>query len=316
MFKKNIYILYPAGYMGTYVNWILTASEKHQRAGTVTAPLTATGTVHNHLKIPTHQSWAKTLTWIAYNRPTDKRVYSINCRQASANYVEWPEFAMQNIMRMDPDPVIINCHDSGNLDQQKFGALNMFTKWPTYIAARAIWHKDYNPATDTDIIRARNWLLDNWLELNPGNRPINPDIVMYNLDAHREWYQLRIQTAALEVTPEQYHIPDKMPTAFLDVALSTIVSPDFPNIMNKWAESIDLGEWDFTQATEYHSTYVASQVNLKWFECIRAFRNNRTVDPWLLSNAMSQALLLMEFPRDSLDPILDQSIESMLEKLI
>jgi len=316
MFKKNIYILYPAGYMGTYVNWILTASEKHQRAGTVTAPLTATGTVHNHLKIPTHQSWAKTLTWIAYNRPTDKRVYSINCRQESANYVDWPEFAMQNIMRMDPDPVIINCHDSGNLDQQKFGALNMFTKWPTFISARAIWHKDYNPATDTNIIRARNWLLDNWLELNPGNRPINPDIVMYNLDAHREWYQLRIQTAALEVTPEQYHIPDKMPTAFLDVALSTIVSPDFPNIMNKWAESIDLGEWDFTQATEYHSTYVASQVNLKWFECIRAFRNNRTVDPWLLSNAMSQALLLMEFPRDSLDPILDQSIESMLEKLI
>jgi hypothetical protein len=315
MFNKNIYILYPAGYMGTYVNWTLSASEKGQQSETIAAPLTESGTVHNHLKIPTHQSWAKTLTWIAYNRPTDKRVYSINCMQ-DKDYHLWPEFAMQNIMRMDPDPVIINCHDSGNLDQMKFGALNMFTKWPTYLSARGVWHNEYNPATDTDIVRARNWLLDNWLVLNPGNRPVNPDIVMYNLDAHRAWYQVRIQTAALEVTPEQYLIPDRMPTALLDVALSDIVSKDFPNVMQQWAKSIDLGEWDFTQANEYHPTYLASQVNLKWFECIDEFRLSRTVDPWLLSNAMSQALLLTEFPRESLDPILNQSIEYILEKLL
>ena len=315
MFKKNIYILYPAGYMGTYINWMLCASEKQKQASAVLQPITTTGTAHNHLKIPTHQSWAKTLTWIAYNRPTDKRVYSINGRY-DKNYHDTPEYAIQNIMRIDPDPVIVNCHDSGNLDQQKFGALNMFTKWPTYIAARGVWHKDYNPATDTDIVRARNWLLNNWLELNPGNRPINPDIVMYNLDAHRDWYQLRIQTAALEVTPEQYLIPNKMPTALLDIALSSIVSPDFPNIMQQWVDGIDLGEWDFTRANEYHPTYVESQVNLKWFECIRAFRDNKIVDPWLLSNAMSQALLLMEFPRELLDPLLDQSIESILEKLL
>jgi hypothetical protein len=315
MFNQNVYIIYPAGYMGTYINWMLCASEKQTQAGTVLSPVTATGTAHNHLKIPTHQSWAKTLTWIAYNRPTGKRVYSINARY-DKNYHDTSEYAIQNIMRIDDNPVIINCHDSGNLDQQKFGALNMFTKWPTYISARGVWHKEYNPSDDTNIIRARNWLLDHWLELNPGNRPINPDIVMYNLDAHRAWYQIRVQTAALELTPDQYLIPDKMPNALLDVALSSIVSPDFPNIMQQWVETLDLGDWDFTRANEYHSTYVASQVNLKWFECIRAFRKDQTIDPWLLSNAMSQAFLLMEFSRDSLDLILDQSTESILEKLL
>jgi hypothetical protein len=107
-----------------------------------------------------------------------------------------------------------------------------------------------------------------------------------------------------------------MPNALLDVALSSIVSPDFPNIMQQWVETLDLGDWDFTRANEYHSTYVASQVNLKWFECIRAFRKDQTIDTWLLSNAMSQAFLLMEFSRDSLDLILDQSTESILEKLL
>jgi hypothetical protein len=316
MLKRNVYITYPAGYMGTYINWMLSVSEKNKKTSTVLQPLTNSNNAHNHLKIPTHLSWNKLLTWIAYNRPTDKKIYALNCRKSKDWWLA-AEYAIQNIMQIDPDPVIINCHDSGNMDQMKFGSLNMFTKWPTFIRGHLVWEKNkYDPCFDEDPIRARNWFLDNWLELNPGNQPINSDIVMYNLKRNREWLEIRKQTASLEMTPEQYLIPSEMSGSLLDVSLLDIVSPDFPSLIQKWVEDIDLGEWNFDHVNKYHSTYVASQDNLKWFEYITTFRENRIVDPWLLSNTMSQAFLLLEFPRDQVEPLLKNTTEFILEKLL
>jgi hypothetical protein len=315
MLKRNVYITYPAGYMGTYINWMLSVSEKQKQADTVLEPLTGSNTAHNHLKIPTHLSWSKLLTWIAYNRPNDNRIYALNCRKHK-DYHLTPEYAIQNIMRIDPDPVIINCHDAGDLDQMKFGALNMFTKWPTFISAIGVWHGEYNPAADTDIIRARNWLLNNWLDLNPGNLPVNPDIVLYNLKGHRDWYEVRKKTAPLEITPDQYLVPETMTGSLLDVSICDIVSPEFPYMIQNWAESINLGEWNFDHVINYHSTYVKSQDNLKWFDSIKQFRTDRTVNSWLLGNAMSQAFLLLEFPREQVDPLLENPTETILEKLL
>jgi hypothetical protein len=316
MLNQNIYIIYPAGYMGTYINWMLSVSEKQQNANTVLNPLTESTTAHNHLKIPTHLGWAGLLTWIAYNRPTNNRIYALNCSRHS-DYHLTPEYAIQNIMRIDDNPVFINCHDSGDLDQMKFGTLNMFTKWPTFVSAMLVWqHNKYNPATDFDTIRARNWLLDHWTELNPGNLPINPDIVLYNLKGHRNWYNIRKETAPLEITPDQYLIPAMMSESLLDVSLHDIVSPEFPSKIQSWVESIELGDWNFDHAINYHSIYVTAQDNLKWFDSITQFRTSRTVNPWLLKNAMSQAFLLMEFPREEIEPLLENPIEIILEKML
>jgi hypothetical protein len=311
--KKNIYITYPAGYMGTYVNWLISVSERDRRSTTTLDPLTEATNAHGHIKYPTHLSWSKALTWLAKNRPTQPLIYPLNTRCAS-DYHLTTEYAVQNIMRIDPDPVFINCHDGCNMDTKKFGALNMFRKWPTFVSAIGVWHNDYNPVMDSDIVRARNWLLDNWMILNPGNNPVNHDVVQYNLQGHRDWFCIRKQTAPMEITEDQYLIPDQMPHV-IDIDLRDILKPNFVTWLQKQLDNIDLGEFDWAHAQRYHATYIEAQENCQWFDAIKDFRQNCVLDQWLFKDAMSQALMLAEFPRALVDSVLSRPIHEILEVL-
>lgn len=315
MLKNNIYITYPAGYMGTYVNWIISISDKDLKKTTVPNPLTTSNNAHGHIKYPTHISWLKTLTWIAKNRPDKKLIYAINARKEK-DYYYTPEFAIQNIARIDQNPVFINCHDDDHDDTMKFGALNMFTKWPTYIAATNVWYDDYDPSTDTDVIRSRNWLLENWKKFNPGNSPINPDIIMYNLDKHKKWYHVRKKTAPLEISESQYLIPDRLPNHILDISINQIISKDFIDLLKSMLMPINCGDFDFEDAKKFHTTYLDNQDNISWFKNVDKFRQRREVDSWFFKNAFTQALLLMEFDQDQLVNVLSLETQKIADRLL
>ena len=66
MLKRNVYITYPAGYMGTYINWMLSVSEKNKKTSTVLQPLTNSNNAHNHLKIPTHLSFVLVCLYVVH----------------------------------------------------------------------------------------------------------------------------------------------------------------------------------------------------------------------------------------------------------
>lgn len=315
MLKKNIYITYPAGYMGTYINWLISVSDVDLSKTTTKSPLTSNKNAHEHIKYPTHLSLSKLLVWLIKNKPQHPLIYAINTRM-DKDYHLTTEFAMQHIMRFDSDPVFINCHDNSEDDIIKYGAINMFRKWPTFISAIGVWHGDYNPALDDDIIHARNWLLENWKLLNPGNSPVNPDIIMYNLKGHRDWFNVRKQTAPLEITEEQYLIPSEMPSHLLEFNIKDILKNDFILVLEEKLKSIEVADLDFSYAHEYHKTFIDSQSDYsRWFESIENLRNNRVVDEWFYSDAISQAFLLLEFDKDSYKDILDKPTKEIIQKL-
>lgn len=311
MLTKNIYILYPAGYMGTYLNWIISKSDQDLEKATVPDPLTVANNAHQHIKKPTHQSWDKTLTWIAYNRPEEKLIYSINCREEN-NYRVHAAFAAQNILRMDPDPVIINLHDRSQSDLIKFGAINMFTKWPSYMSANAVWHNDYDPGSDSDIIRARNWLYLNWQKSNPGNPKINVDEILYNLNAHKKWFDIRAEIAPMEVDTEQYHIPlDISDKNIYDIGIDEIVSDNFIDTFGKILEESQCGNFDFSYADKFHCQYQSKQSTLAWFDAIDLARNEHKFSQWFNTNAITQSMFLLECSNELIMKYLDLDTESI-----
>lgn len=297
--------------MGTYLNWIISISDRDLEKVTVPNPLTDSNNAHQHIKKPTHQSWDKTLTWIAYNRPEEKLIYSINCREDN-NYRVHAAFAAQNILRMDPDPIIINLHDRGQLDLIKFGAISMFTKWPSYMSANAVWHNDYDPGSDSDIIKARNWLYSNWQTSNPGNPKINVDEILYNLNAHKKWFDIKTNVAALEVNTEQYHIPlDISDKNIYDIGIDEIVSDNFIDTFGKILDESQCGNFDFSYADKFHYQYQSKQSTLAWFDAIDLARNEHKFSQWFNTNAITQSMFLLECPNELIMKYLDLDTESI-----
>lgn len=305
MLTKNIYILYPAGYMGTYLNWIISVSDIDLSAQSVFNPVTNIGNAHAHIKRPTHQSWDKTLTWIAFNRPHEKLIYAINCRE-DADYRQHAAFAAQNILRIDPDPVIINIHDRDEPDLIKFGAVSMFTKWPTFMSALAIWHNDYNPGLDTDTVRARNWLYQNWKKFNPGNPKINSEEILYNLKTHKKWIDLRKAASPGEITDDQYCIPvDISEKHIYDIGIDDIVSDDFIEKFELILTVTDSGNFDFSYSRKFHPAFLNKQTTILWFDSVQLLRQQSKFSPWFNTNAMTQAMFLLEFPEEIITGYLD-----------
>ena len=86
MQAKNVYILFPAGYSGTYLSWCLDKSESSVSINTVDDPINKTksdkyggaGTCHIYQRHPTHGSIDHIMSWLILNQPKDKRNYLIN----------------------------------------------------------------------------------------------------------------------------------------------------------------------------------------------------------------------------------------------
>lgn len=141
MLKQNVYLLYPAGFSGSYVRWAISISDRDLRAGTPLDPINqqqssqfgGVGTPHTFVRVPTHQSIYQHLNWVLANRPADKRVYLINV-DGHGGVRGDPELAAGMLLRHDPESIIVNIHDGNDALIAAYGNINCVTKWPTYLA--------------------------------------------------------------------------------------------------------------------------------------------------------------------------------------
>jgi len=294
MLKKNIYLTYPAGYTGSYINWLIHISDKDLSLSTVSDPVTEVGNTHAHVRLPTHQNFNKTMTWILYNQPKTKKVYPINTVESEKDYPVKAAYAVQNILRFDPDPVIINIHDNNDLDTRKFAAINMVTKWSIYLDVKGLWKGDYNPFRDDNDTRAVNWLAENWKELIPNNLPLNRDEVNWHLTNQRKWFELRNKEAPWEVTQDQYLLPCEIPSTVYNVNVKDTVSDQFIDIISTILLDSGAGDFDFSYAQSFHPTFVERQKNRAWFADIETYRKTKLTSDFLLSNRLTRAFLLTE----------------------
>ena len=132
MLNKNIYLIYPPGYSGSYISWCLSKSESTLAADTIDDPINTStsalyggsGTSHLHHRIPTHQGIEDHMTWMVLNRPVDKKIFVINTDNNDIDRT------LSHIVYSDRDPVIILIHDGGDWDTRAYGSINGLTKWP------------------------------------------------------------------------------------------------------------------------------------------------------------------------------------------
>lgn len=277
--------------MGTYLNWIIRASDKD--SVTTEAPLSDETNAHNHIKRPTHQNLLKTMIWRLYNKPDETCIHAINVMEKDDYYAR-SAYAVQTIMRFDENPVFINVHDNDDDLINKFGVLNMFTKWPPFIKVTSLFYEEWLNSLDNDMDKAAQWIYENWDTFAVHNGPIKKEEIMFNLSKQNQWLEIRMEAGPGEVLASDYHIPQKLPDHLIDICLTDIMKDDFIDQFEKIIVATDSGDYDFSYAREYHQTFVQAQKNMKFFECAEQLQSDGTINSWWNTNAMTKALLMME----------------------
>jgi len=308
MFKKNIYLLYPAGYCGTYINWALHRSEQTMSATTVDNPINTNsnslselggyGSAHRHIKSPSHQTFYHHLRWMLYNRPTDTRIYSLGVFD-SDDYGTRAAFAMQFILRSDPECFFINLHHGNDLDTKKYGAINNLHKWPVSFVANKFWKQHHIDGTRDDTVidlAVRNNLIEYWASEFPMNGPMNRNEVEINLNNGRAWFEIRHDRNPNEIKREEYLTPDSTDAwqNFCEFDIKDILQPNFVDHLEQAIAKSNTGTYDFSYVRKFHDTYVANQQSAQWFADIENFRRTGQCSKYLLHSNLTQAFVVEE----------------------
>jgi len=320
MLQKNVYIMYPPGYSGSYINWAINSSDQDLKKVTVDNPINneqskkfgGKGTAHLHVRIPTHQGIYQHLTWVLYNKPTDSRVYIIN------SLTEHTGHNISTIAQYDPTGIFINIHDNNDESISSYGTINCVTKWPTYVdvmlanqtdllQSRKQVHENFNPYECSKDIEFRNWAVNNENFFRHNNK-LNYHELSASVQRHRDWFQIR-HTAQPHEVNETYYIsnPDLKGRVFelscLDICNEQFV-PWFENFMLQSKVSND---YNCGHIPEIHEQYIASQPNLQWFESIKQWEQTGNMDDYLLSHSIIEAQVIKQIFKNSNRIVLDHS---------
>lgn len=303
MLNKNIYILYPPGYSGSYINWCLSKSEKTLSSTTIDDPLNTTdslkyggvGTSHLHHRIPTHAGIRELMMWLILNKPIENKIFLVNAKDDNKfqEAVFW-------ILHIDRDPIIIQI-TATDRHTQAIGNLNCITKWPIYF--EVIGHtKKYNlsfPCENTII--NRNKFVVHYDDIFSNSYPLNYPIPSTRLhhyrhliDKYAHWYNTRHSYNPHEVNNTQYVEPYYEPKNYYSIDLMRVYGPDFIDLLESIVEEADAGNFDFTYIKEYHPKYVSTQPHLKFLDEIKEFSRTKQLTDYLCSHPLIEAYVVME----------------------
>lgn len=319
MQTKNIYILFPAGYSGTYLSWCLDKSELSIKDTIVDDPINKTksdkyggvGTCHLYHRDPTHGGIEHIMYWMILNQPKDKRNYLVNVWN-------WSQLtlAINYILNFDRDPIIVHI-TANDADTQALGSLNAITKWP--LIFDILDHKDrfgidfYNI---DDSLRTRNILVKNYKHIFNSTEAINfedKEINKFECDNPERflklrntsdyyyfmrhwitsWFNIRNKNTPHEVNETQFIKPYKIPKNYYTIDLKEIYQPDFPNKLEALISNKEIGDYNFDYVKSFHQTYIDNQSNLRYLDEIKTFRETGILTEYLNSHPLLRALVIM-----------------------
>ena len=304
MLKKNVYILYPAGYSGSYLNWAINISDNDLSNTTVKNPVNSSksaqfggvGTSHLHIRIPTHQGIDQHLSWVLYNKPAEPRVYIINANKNAVNY------SICTIARYDPNGVFVNIHADQNDLIGSFGTINCVTKWPIYIKSLVELnpflcvtpiHKNFDAHNCANDIMFRNWMVLNDSALFYHNRPLDHASIQQGLEGQRNWYRIRNQEQPHEVNESMYIADPDLSNRLFDISCLDICKPAFLEWFKEFMEQSQVSDgYNCKQVDTVHPMYMQSQPNMQWFNSIQQWELTGELDDYLLSHSGIQSQVI------------------------
>jgi hypothetical protein len=317
MLQKNIYILYPAGYYGTYLNWAISASDVDMSKTTVLDPINnsdsrvlgGSGTSHLHKKIPTHQAPNEHLMWVLHNQPKEPKIYNINMgREMDPDINKFISF----VLSYDTDPVFINIH-ADSPDVMKFGAINSIQKWPTQYEVRKLRRTfsrpeltEYDPFNCANDIKYRNLVVKHDSEVFRYNHPIDYDKLAVAANYYNLWYSVRHKLQPQEINtdtyidPETYLKDNKYLSTIWELSCRDVASENFPNILDNILNGSQCSsQYNTSHVHGFHHKFTSAQQNLQWFASIDHWRKTGELDQYLLSHSAIQGFVIQEILHNS-----------------
>ena len=304
MLNKNIYLIYPAGYSGSYVSWCLSKSEESLKDSTVNNPINTSqtekygglGTSHLHHRYPTHCGIDQLVFWLILNQPKDKKIYLIN---GWDNY--WLIKSVYNIIGFDRDPVIIQI-SAEDKHYNQLGHINAITKWPLYFEIQEIFKVHnidvYN--LDNTSLHHRNvfvkyyndiFTMPNKLDFNKAEGMPN---MPYHVSGYRQWYNLRNKNNPHEVNEEQFAKPSNPVDYYHHLDLSEIYKETFIDKLSSIVKDKNAGDFDFEYAKSFHNNYIEAQQHLRFIDEINEFKKTKVLTAYLDSHPLIQAIVIKE----------------------
>lgn len=302
MLTKNIYLIYPPGYSGTYVSWCIYKSEKDSASSTIDNPINNAdnkkygghGTAHLHHRIPTHTNIEQLMYWLILHKPVDKKVFLVNAPESySVNRT------INHILNFDRDPVIIQITSSDPV-MRMVANLNAVTKWPLFFDIQG-HNKKFNIdfSVNDETLHTRNICVKNFNEIFDVCHPIDFDTANENSPSYRfyrnfytNWYDVRNNNNPHEVNDIQYIKPVYKPQYFYNLDLAQIYSSNFIETLKSIVNIA--GEFDFTYVNDFHPNYVDCQKHLQFITDYENFCKTKSLTDYLLSNPLSQAMVILE----------------------
>jgi hypothetical protein len=292
-----VYLLYPPGYSGSYVNWAINISDQHRRSKTVPDPvnkdqsrkLGGIGTAHVHQRIPTHQNYWQHLAWVVHNRPTDPEVYIINQHNTDL------EHNICHIMCCDPTAVVIRIHDNNDTKIRAYGAINMITKWPTFMAAYKKWADhdlDFDPFDCEQDLAFRNYTaLKTWCH----GSPVDISALDLCIKRHQDWFDVRHQNQPHEILHQHYESRIDYTNRLFEISCVDIARPEFVDTFKLILDASQLSnDYSSDYLESFHHNYIEQQKNLQWFDSFDHWTQTGQLDDYLMSHSGIQAHIIKE----------------------
>jgi hypothetical protein len=314
MLQKNVYIVYPAGYHGSYVKWAIEVSDLDRRAVTVLDPLNRSsstshggvGTSHGHVRIPTHQGFDYHTSWVIRNRPADPMVYILN--PAAQSMTMFCKNIVQLLLQ-DPTGIIITINDGNDRVTQSYGRINCVTKWPTFLAAvdnanNKIFgmHENFDPfdcAHDrlfrNSMVSDVNELTKNVWDFTSTTAPLDFENLKKHVAKYDDWYRVRNQYQPHEVNESTYLPRVDYKNRLYQLNITDIPSNKFlSQLQDILTTSRISNNFNLDIVNNYHRDYISTQPNLQWFDSFAHWDQSGELDNYLLSHSIIEAEIIRE----------------------
>jgi hypothetical protein len=325
MLRKNIYLLYPPGYSGSYISWCISKSDIDLSISTIDDPLNVTnttkyggvGTSHLHHRIPTHTGIEELIMWLILNKPTENKIFLVNAR----NDLKFQE-SVAWILTFDRDPIIIQI-TATDLNSQAVGNLNCITKWPLYfdvVGANTRYNLTF-PCENT--IENRNKFVVSYDDIFSSSYPLDytsPSTKKYDYrhyrNSYKHWYDTRHASNPHEVNGDMYVEPYHIPKHYYSIDLLKIYESNFIDLLESILSECNAGTFDYSYVKNYHSTYVNAQPHLNFLDEITEFNKTSILNEYLCSHALIQAYVIMNLlPNLNGKRWLDQTLQEIVSSV-